>query len=77
VAIAYDPASLAWVGDATFLPHYLTLATRRRTRAFLRLGEPIVPAANARALDVARSVHGEVARLLREIPCPSRLPSST
>jgi 1-acyl-sn-glycerol-3-phosphate acyltransferase len=77
VAIGYDPPSLAWVGDATFLPHYLTLASRRHTRAFVRFGAPIVPAANARALDLARAVHGEVAHLLREIPCPSRPPSST
>ena len=44
VALAYDPPSLAWVGDATFLPHYLTLATRRGARAIVRLGTPLVPA---------------------------------
>jgi 1-acyl-sn-glycerol-3-phosphate acyltransferase len=66
VALAYDPPHLAWVGDATFLPHYLTVATRRRARAFVRLGAPVVPAPETRAAELARAVHAGVARLARE-----------
>jgi 1-acyl-sn-glycerol-3-phosphate acyltransferase len=66
VAIRYDPPSLAWVGDATFLPHYLTLAARRRTRAVVRLGAPEAAAPGARSAELARSVHAAVTRLLGE-----------
>ncbi len=66
VAIRYDPASLAWVGDAPFLPHYLTLAARRQTRAFVQVGTPIVPGPGAGASDLARAAHAAVADLLRE-----------
>jgi len=66
VAIAYDPPSLAWVGDATFLPHYLTLATSRRARAFVRLGAPVIPGPGVRASDLAGAAHAEVVRLLGE-----------
>ncbi len=66
VAIRYDPPSLSWVGDATFLPHYLTFAARRRTRAFVRLGAPVVPRPGERSLDLARTTHLAVARLLSE-----------
>jgi 1-acyl-sn-glycerol-3-phosphate acyltransferase len=65
VALAYDPPSLAWVGDATFLPHYLTVATRRRARAIVRLGTPLVPAPGDRARELAQAVHSQVAHLLR------------
>jgi lyso-ornithine lipid O-acyltransferase len=77
IALSYDPPSMAWVGDATFLPHYLTLATRRRARAFVRFGSPIVPTGDGRASDLARSAHREVERLLREILPPRSAPSST
>ncbi len=77
VALAYDPPSLAWVGAATFLPHYLTLAASQRARAVVNLGAPIVPAAGTRAPDLARAAHAEVSRLLEELRCRSSLPSST
>ncbi len=66
VAIRYDPPSLAWVGDATFLPHYLTLAARRRTRAIVRLSAPEIPAAGSRSADLARASHAAISRLLGE-----------
>ncbi|WP_242338238.1 MULTISPECIES: 1-acyl-sn-glycerol-3-phosphate acyltransferase [Anaeromyxobacter] len=66
VALAYDPPSLAWVGDATFLPHYLTVASRRRARAVVRLGTSILPTSGDRARDLAQAVHAEVVRLLKE-----------
>ena len=31
VALRYQPADLAWTGDATFMPHYLRLAARGRS----------------------------------------------
>ena len=77
VALAYDSPSLAWVGDATFFPHYLTLAAGRRARAFVRLGAPVIPAADVRATELAQLVHAEVVRLLEELRCHSSPPSST
>jgi 1-acyl-sn-glycerol-3-phosphate acyltransferase len=78
VAIAYDPPTVAWVGDATFLPHYLTLASRRRARAYVRFGSAVVPEAGGQASDLARVIRAEVARLLtREVPCGRSTPSST
>jgi lyso-ornithine lipid O-acyltransferase len=68
IAIAYDPPELAWVGDDSFLPHWLQLAGARRARAFVRLGPPISLPAHARALDVARAAHAEVSRLLQDRP---------
>jgi 1-acyl-sn-glycerol-3-phosphate acyltransferase len=66
VALAYDPPSLAWVGDATFLPHYLTVASRRRARAVVRLGMPLVPAPGDRARELAQAVRSAVVHLLKE-----------
>lgn len=68
IAIAYDPPELAWVGDDSFLPHWLGLAGARRARAFVRLGPAILLPAEARAHDVARAAHAEVSRLLQERP---------
>jgi lyso-ornithine lipid O-acyltransferase len=64
VGLAYDPPSLAWVGDATFLPHYLGLATRRHARAIVRLGSPVTPAATTGAIELARAVRADVERLV-------------
>jgi 1-acyl-sn-glycerol-3-phosphate acyltransferase len=75
LAIAYDPPSLAWVGDATFLPHYLGRA--RGARAFLRVGAPIVPAAGVSARDLARETHAQITELVRESRCRNSPPSST
>ncbi len=63
-ALAYDPPTLAWVGDATFLPHYLTLAARRRARAIIRLGPAIRAAAGTRPAELAAAARAEVQRLL-------------
>jgi 1-acyl-sn-glycerol-3-phosphate acyltransferase len=77
VAIQYQPSSLAWVGDATFLPHYLSLAGRRSARAVVRLGEPIVAAPGWTARDLAQAVRAEVLRLLEGGPWASSPPSTT
>jgi len=44
VALRYEPAGLAWTGDATFLPHYLRLAARGRSRVRLCFGAPLFSA---------------------------------
>jgi 1-acyl-sn-glycerol-3-phosphate acyltransferase len=77
IAIAYDPPSLAWVGDATFLPHYLGLAAARGARATLRVGAPIPARPDATARELARASHERVAALLQEIQCPRTPPSPT
>lgn len=64
VAIAYDPPELAWTGDATFLPHYLAVAARAGASVRLAFGAPVAAAGFSRAQDLARAVHGEIARLL-------------
>lgn len=66
VALAYHPRSLAWVGDATFLPHYLALATRRHARATVRFGTALRPTAGMRAAELASAARAEVQRLLGE-----------
>jgi len=64
IALAYDPAELAWVGDALFLPHWVGLAGSRRARAFVRLGPALPPGAHPSSDALARAAHGEVSRLL-------------
>jgi len=76
VALRYDPPSLAWVGDATFLPHYLGLAGRRRARAVVRIGVPTSPTSAATSRDLAAAARGDVLHLMREAGWPSS-PSST
>jgi 1-acyl-sn-glycerol-3-phosphate acyltransferase len=66
VAISYDPPELAWVGDDSFLPHWLQLAGSRRARAFVRFGPPITLPTSMKAGEMARAAHAEVSRLLRE-----------
>lgn len=67
IALAYDPPELAWVGQDSFLPHWLGLAGSRRARAFVRLGTPIDPGAHADAAELARAARTEVACLLEEL----------
>ncbi len=66
IAISYDPPDLAWVGEASFLPHYLRLATGRQARARVRLGAPILPASNEAAGGLARKAWERLSNLLRE-----------
>jgi 1-acyl-sn-glycerol-3-phosphate acyltransferase len=77
VAIQYQPNSLAWVGDATFLPHYLALAGRRSAKVVVRLGEPIVAAPGWTAQDLAQAARAEVLHLLEGGSWASSLPSTT
>ncbi len=41
VSISYDRPELAWVGDDSFLPHYLRFAGGARAHALVRFGAPI------------------------------------
>jgi 1-acyl-sn-glycerol-3-phosphate acyltransferase len=77
IAIRYEPPSLAWVGDATFLPHYLGLAGLRRARAAVRIGSPIPLAPGCSARDLSVTARRDVLHLLREPSWPSNPPSST
>jgi 1-acyl-sn-glycerol-3-phosphate acyltransferase len=64
VAIRYEPRSLAWTGDASFLPHYLALASSRGARVSVRFGEPLAPAPGTGAREVAELARERVASLL-------------
>jgi 1-acyl-sn-glycerol-3-phosphate acyltransferase len=63
VAITYDRPELAWVGDDSFLPHYLKLAGGARAVAVVRFGAPIRPEAFAVRADLACTVRNAVATL--------------
>jgi len=65
VALRYQPAGLAWTGDATFLPHYLRLAARGRSSVRLRFGAPETSAAGSDAAALAEAVRRRVQALLR------------
>jgi len=66
VALSYEPAHLAWVGDATFLPHYLRVAGDSRGRVRLRTGHPVRAAEHAGAADLAAAVRQRVVALMGE-----------
>jgi 1-acyl-sn-glycerol-3-phosphate acyltransferase len=63
VAIRYDRPELAWVGDDTFLPHYLRLASGARAVATVRFGAPIHPESFRARADLACTVRNAVATL--------------
>jgi 1-acyl-sn-glycerol-3-phosphate acyltransferase len=54
--IAYDDARVAWIGDATFLPHYLGLTARGPVRATVTFGAPIRPVTPTRRRYDARDL---------------------
>jgi 1-acyl-sn-glycerol-3-phosphate acyltransferase len=64
VAIAYDPAELAWVGDATFVPHYLRLAQRPGAAVRITFGAPVPPLAYQSAGALADAVRDRIAASL-------------
>jgi 1-acyl-sn-glycerol-3-phosphate acyltransferase len=64
VAIRYAPRSLAWTGDATFLPHYLRLAGSPGARVTIRIGAPIPPPADGSPRRIAEEARARVAALL-------------
>jgi len=64
VALRYRPADLAWIGDATFLPHYLRLAARGRSSVRLRFGDPVRADQHPTAAVMADAARDQVALLL-------------
>jgi 1-acyl-sn-glycerol-3-phosphate acyltransferase len=64
VAVRYQPADLAWTGDATFMPHYLRLAARGASRVRLRFGDPVRPGHRPTASDLAATARDRVVALL-------------
>jgi 1-acyl-sn-glycerol-3-phosphate acyltransferase len=64
VAIRCEPRSLAWTGDASFLPHYLALAASSGARISVRFGEPLAPPPGAGPREVAALARARVAALL-------------
>ena len=65
-AIAWESESLSWTGDASFVPHYLEMAGRKRIRVRLRWGEPIEPARSGTNPELARRAHEFLSRALLE-----------
>jgi 1-acyl-sn-glycerol-3-phosphate acyltransferase len=67
VGLAYDRPDIAWVGDDLFLPHYVRTAARPAVTAFLKIGQPLLPARFADARALADAAHAEVRRLRAEL----------
>lgn len=64
VAISYEPRDLAWVGDQTFVPHYLRLAGSARARAHVRFGAPLPPQRYGSGAALAAAARDAVEALL-------------
>ncbi len=64
VALRYEPADLAWIGDDTFLPHYLRMAARASSRVRIRFGEPLSAGAGGDAAGLAAAARQRVVALL-------------
>jgi lyso-ornithine lipid O-acyltransferase len=63
VALTYpDPAS-AWVGDETFVPHYLRTAARERIEVRVAFGTPIAPGTRT-AAQLAEAARGRILAML-------------
>jgi len=62
-AVSYDPPDLAWVGDDTFLPHYLRLASSARARVTVRFGAAVPSRAFETATELASAVRARVEAL--------------
>jgi lyso-ornithine lipid O-acyltransferase len=59
VALTYpDPAS-AWVGDETFVPHYLRTAARERIEVRVAFGAPLMPGSRP-AAELAEVARGRI-----------------
>ena len=66
VAVRYDPPELAWIGDATFLPHLARLLRRHSARVRLAFGAPLSPAAYPSAVSLAEAARARLSDLLEE-----------
>jgi len=63
-ALRYSPRDLAWIGGATFLPHYLHFARRESCRVELAFGEPIPSHTFTSAEELARAARAVTLSLL-------------
>ena len=61
VHVGYQEPSMAWVGAATFIPHYLRFASRSRTRARVTFCPPIQPLAAQTAAELAAATRASIA----------------
>lgn len=66
IGLRYLDVDAAWVGDASFFPHFLKTVARCRTLASLEFGPPIHPRADERAEAVAGRARAAVRALLRD-----------
>lgn len=75
--VGYNEPSMAWVGDATFVPHYARFAARPRTRARVTFCPPIQPLAAASAAELAEATRESIAAVagIRLDPDPRRVPA--
>lgn len=77
LAISYGDAGLAWVGDDSFVPHYLRTASREVIEARIDACEPLRPTRYATDLELARRAAAAIAAALKESPWVSSARSST
>jgi 1-acyl-sn-glycerol-3-phosphate acyltransferase len=68
VALSYDPPSLAWVGDATFVPHYLRFSAMARPKVTVTLGALVSSRAHSDAQSLADLARERVLGLRTEQP---------
>lgn len=61
LALSYDEPALAWTGNATFLPHYWMMSTRRAARARLVVRAPMWPRPAEAPEDFAARVRTAIA----------------
>jgi 1-acyl-sn-glycerol-3-phosphate acyltransferase len=72
VALRYDPPGLTWVGDATFVPHFLRLAARRRARVTVTFGAPLSARSHEDSAGLAAAAHARVTALLERAPSSTK-----
>ncbi len=64
IAIRYESADAAWVGDETFVSHYLRTIVKPYTRVHVDLLEPLPSAEGASAQELAEQAHTAIADAL-------------
>ncbi len=64
IAIRYESVDAAWVGDETFVSHYLRAIVKPYTRVSVDLLEPISPGAGSSAEELGGQAHAAIAEVL-------------
>jgi lyso-ornithine lipid O-acyltransferase len=64
VAVRHDTRDLCWVGDQTFLPHYVRTTSRSMVEVVLSFGEPIDPRSESDARRLAARARAQLRMLL-------------